>query len=52
MNQYAVLNFEIIISLLLFSLDPEIVSQGRSIEMRKKFTDMVNIVEDESTRQA
>ena len=50
MNQYATLNFEIIISLLLFSLDPDIINQGRLIEMRRKFTDMVSIVEDESTR--
>lgn len=50
MNEYAMLNFEIIISLLLFSIDPEIVSQGRLIEMRRNFTNMVNIVEEESQR--
>lgn len=50
MHEYAVLNFEIIISLLLFSLDPEIIDQGRLFEMRKRFSSMVKIVEDESTR--
>jgi hypothetical protein len=46
MHEYAIINFEIIISLLLFSLDPELIDQGRLFVMKRKFTEMASIAED------
>lgn len=48
MNDYAIMNFEIIISLLLFSLDPDMVDQGRLFEMKNKFVKVSEIAGDES----
>jgi hypothetical protein len=46
MNDYAIMNFEIIISLLLFSLDPDMVDQGRLFEMKNKFVKVSEIAEN------
>ena len=46
MQNYAFLNFEIIITLLIFSLDPEQVDQGRVLQMKKEFIKMVNFADD------
>ena len=50
MSKYAILNYEISMSLLLFNLDPELISQGRLFQMRKMFTEIVEIIEDEKSR--
>lgn len=48
MHEYAVINFEIIISLLLFSLDPDIVDQGRLFEMKREFMKIGDYADDPS----
>ena len=37
-------------SMLLFAIDPDAISQGRLFQMRKMFTEMVEYAEDEKKR--
>jgi len=46
MGEYTVMNFEIVVSLLIFSLDPEMIDQGRLFVMKKKFSKMADIADD------
>lgn len=46
MHKFACLNFDIIITLLIFSLNADEIDQGKVFEMRKQFMDMVNIADN------
>lgn len=50
MSEYGVMSFEIVVSLLLFSLDPELCDQEKMFLMKKKFVEMAEIADDPDKR--
>mmetsp|Transcript_30864 Transcript_30864/g.27299 ORF Transcript_30864/g.27299 Transcript_30864/m.27299 type:complete len:225 (+) Transcript_30864:182-856(+) len=49
MNYYSQINFTIIISLLLFALDPDLIDQGELFKMKKEFVKFGDELEDPKT---
>jgi hypothetical protein len=50
MSEYGIMSFEIVVSLLLFSLDPELIDQEKMFLMKKKFVEMAEVADDPSKK--